>query len=143
MAVVFILLMDFSYHIGGPLSLRGFVPYGGGPRSYKEDMLKSKDYTGNAMGGTKKASVLALLSFPFPSNWYPETNRTFLFFNMAALGEGPLSTGFASPRASIGAGLSFSMSNAARIEMTYSIPVLRSSHDAVKPFQLGVAMNLV
>ena len=45
-------------------------------------------------------------------------------------------------RASIGAGISLTLSPAVTLEATYSIPVLKASHDNLKPFQLGVGLSL-
>lgn len=45
-------------------------------------------------------------------------------------------------RASIGAGVSLTLSPAIKLEVTYSIPILKSSHDITKPFQLGVGLSL-
>lgn len=45
-------------------------------------------------------------------------------------------------RASIGAGISLTLSPAVTLEATYSIPVLKASHDNIKPFQLGVGLSL-
>lgn len=45
-------------------------------------------------------------------------------------------------RASVGAGISLTLSPAVTLEATYSIPVLKASHDNIKPFQLGVGLSL-
>jgi hypothetical protein len=45
-------------------------------------------------------------------------------------------------RASVGAGMSLSLSPAITLEVTYSVPVLKAAHDVVKPFQLGVGVSL-
>ena len=45
-------------------------------------------------------------------------------------------------RASVGAGVSLALSPALTLEVTYSIPILKSSHDVTKHFQLGVGMSL-
>jgi hypothetical protein len=63
------------YHLGGPLSLRGFAPYGIGPRApatpklqplsgiQNEDNIPEKS-NADSLGGTGKSSFLATLSVP-------------------------------------------------------------------------------
>jgi outer membrane protein assembly factor BamA len=55
------------YHLGGPLSLRGFAPYGIGPRapatSQNEDKNSEKP-NADSLGGIGKSSFLATLSVP-------------------------------------------------------------------------------
>ena len=45
-------------------------------------------------------------------------------------------------RASVGAGVSLTLSPAVTLEVTYAVPLLKSSHDVTKPFQLGVGISL-
>ena len=45
-------------------------------------------------------------------------------------------------RMSVGAGIALSLSPAVTLEATYSIPVLKATHDNIKPFQLGVGLSL-
>ena len=45
-------------------------------------------------------------------------------------------------RVSVGAGISLALSPAITLEVTYSVPILKSAHDVVKPFQLGVGVSL-
>ena len=45
-------------------------------------------------------------------------------------------------RASVGAGIALTLSPAVTLEATYSIPVLKASHDNIKLFQLGVGLSL-
>jgi outer membrane protein assembly factor BamA len=77
--------------------------------------------------------------------------RAFMFFNAGSLGlpnywaisrnNEKLSL-FGAPRVSIGGGLSFAFGSAARLEGTYTIPLLKSNSDVVKPFQLGVSLTI-
>ena len=45
-------------------------------------------------------------------------------------------------RASVGAGVSLTLSPSITLEVTYSVPILKSSHDVTKPFQVGVGLSL-
>ena len=45
-------------------------------------------------------------------------------------------------RASVGAGVSLTLSSSITLEVTYSVPILKSSHDVIKPFQVGVGLSL-
>lgn len=45
-------------------------------------------------------------------------------------------------RASIGSGISMSFQNIVRLEATYSVPILLSSNDRLKDFQLGVGLSI-
>jgi hypothetical protein len=49
---------------------------------------------------------------------------------------------FGYARASIGTGLSVTFSQMVRVEMTYSVPLLRSNQDQLKAFQLGVGLSI-
>ena len=55
--------------------------------------------------------------------------------------EKPLSL-FGAMRVSLGWGFAVPLGNAARLELTYALPVLRASTDVVKPFQIGVGMTV-
>jgi outer membrane protein assembly factor BamA len=45
-------------------------------------------------------------------------------------------------RASAGAGLAIALAPSVNLEVTYSIPILKASHDIIKPFQLGVGLSI-
>ena len=45
-------------------------------------------------------------------------------------------------RASVGAGVSLTLSPSITLEVTYSVPILKSTHDVTKPFQVGVGLSL-
>lgn len=129
------------YHLGGPLALRGFDLYGAGPRanlSTGGNMLQK----GDSLGSNRKAQVLALLSAPLPAMKLLPTTRALLFANVGSSGEGKsLLFPFGYPRASVGCGLAASM-GVARIEVTYSIPILKAKDDVVKGFQIGVGISM-
>jgi hypothetical protein len=142
------------YHLGGPLSLRGFAPGGVGVRAAdKQDSL----------GGDTKSSFVALLSVPVPFPALAAASmRAFAFANVGSLGNSdywcmgisnaadgssvlkskfiPL---FGYIRASVGAGLSLSLGGVARVEATYSLPLLKAKHDVTSnAFQLGVGLSI-
>lgn len=59
------------YHLGGPLSLRGFAPYGVGPRApatsktgIQNEDRNSEKPNADSLGGIGKFSFLATLSVP-------------------------------------------------------------------------------
>lgn len=135
------------YHLGGPLSLRGFAPSGVGPRSSDR-----KD----SLGGDTKASAVAMLSVPVPIPTLATSSmRAFLFANVGSLGNSEywmdqsgkstiekLTPSFGTMRASVGAGLSMHLGNSVRVEGTYSFPVLKAAHDTPAAFQLGVGLSI-
>jgi outer membrane protein assembly factor BamA len=45
-------------------------------------------------------------------------------------------------RASAGAGAAIALAPSVNLEVTYSIPILKASHDVIKPFQLGVGLSI-
>jgi outer membrane protein assembly factor BamA len=46
------------------------------------------------------------------------------------------------PRASVGGGLSVAFTPNVRMELTYSVPVLKSDHDCTRGFQIGLGMSM-
>jgi outer membrane protein assembly factor BamA len=53
-----------------------------------------------------------------------------------------LSPFFGHLRASVGAGVAVMLAPSVNLEITYSIPILKSHHDVIKPFQLGVGLSI-
>lgn len=49
---------------------------------------------------------------------------------------------FGFPRISIGCGITFSIAQQVRFEVTYAVPLLKSEHDVIKPFQLGIGISI-
>ena len=141
--------MSDRFYLGGPLSLRGFHNYGIGSRN---SLVAGGSQFGDPFGGISKSSLLLSLSVPIPVMSLAQNNgRAFMFFNAGSLGspnywaisrnKEKLSL-FGAPRVSIGGGLSFAFGSAARLEGTYTIPLLKSNSDVVKPFQLGVSLTI-
>eukprot|EP01031_Cornospumella_fuschlensis_P029247 gene29247-35306_t len=136
------------YQLGGPLSLRGFAPAGLGPRVAGHT---------DSLGGDTKTSLLAMVSVPVPHVQLAAANlRAFAFCNLGSLGnseywriqlaggglQGKYTPFFGYFRGSVGAGLSLTMGNHARVEATYSFPFLKASHDMTRSFQVGVGVAL-
>ena len=140
------------YHNGGPMSIRGFDYYGVGARG---DPNTGGNINGDSVGGMSKLNLIALLSMPIPQKTAAAAGgRVFVHCNIGSIG--PLvywkSSNFLTPnifglafdnlRASLGGGVSFQIMNSIRLEMSYSLPLLRASHDVLKPFQIGVGMTI-
>ncbi|RYG69995.1 hypothetical protein EON64_01345 [archaeon] len=136
------------YQLGGPLSLRGFAPAGTGPRVAGQT---------DSLGGDTRSSLLAMVSVPVPHAQLAASNlRAFAFCNLGSLGnsdywriqlaggglQGKYTPFFGYFRGSMGAGLSLSIGNHARVEATYSYPFLKASHDMTRSFQVGIGVSL-
>lgn len=136
------------FHLGGPLSLRGFHNYGVGDRN---SSLSGGSQFGDPLGGVSKSSLSFLLSVPIPIKSLAQNNgRAFVFANGGSVGSynywfqknKDVINLFGYPRVSVGGGLSFTLGSSARIEGTYSIPILKTNDDISKPFQLGVSLSI-
>jgi outer membrane protein assembly factor BamA len=133
------------YQAGGPMNLRGLSIYGIGPRA---NAAAAGGYeAGDSIGGLVKSNVSAGVSCPLRLPW-PGLHdaRGFLFLNCGALGKGEWSSTrnyLGSPRLSIGSGFAINLSNAARLEVSYAMPLLYAKHDLSKPFQIGVGLSLI
>jgi outer membrane protein assembly factor BamA len=86
-------LYSFRYHLGGPISLRGFDISGIGSKdrnsfvSTKFGQINSQGISCDSLGGDTKTSFLALLSVPVPIPVLAETSmRAFWFLNAGSLG---------------------------------------------------------
>jgi outer membrane protein assembly factor BamA len=119
---------------------------------------------GDSLGGDSKSSLLVSLSVPVPIQILAQNKaRAFLFLNLGSLGHlydwrkalilrsnGDKSSVinteknpfFGYTRCSIGGGLSFLVAQQLRLELTYSIPILKSIQDNCKNFQLGISLNI-
>lgn len=133
------------YHLGGPLSLRGFDVYGAGPRANYNSggNILTK---GDSLGANRKAQVLAMISSPLPSRSWLPTMRAIFYASAGAASSGEHKSWlfpFGYPRASIGCGLTSSLAGMARVEVTYSVPLLKAEEDITKGFQLGVGVSML
>ena len=178
--------MSDRYHLGGPLSMRGFQLYGVGYQDSENktfakilnNQRKSSTTTtaghyelskltaggsdvilndGASMGGVSKCSMLLALSVPVPVETLARAGaRAFGFINMGGIGQtsvydpvhllakrpSSLSPLFGSLRVSAGGGFALPLGQTARLELTYSVPLVKSTSDVVKPFQIGVGMTI-
>ena len=133
------------YHLGGPLALRGFDLYGAGPRancSTGGNLLTK----GDSLGANRKAQILAMISSPLPSRTWLPSMRAIAFASAGAASSGEHKSWlfpFGYPRASIGCGLTGSLAGMARVEVTYSVPLLKADEDVTKGFQLGIGLSML
>ncbi|KAI9029783.1 surface antigen-domain-containing protein [Phycomyces nitens] len=127
------------FHIGGPLSVRGFKTGGIGPRDYRD-----------ALGGDAYWSAGVSLVAPLPK-LEEKPLRAQLFVNAGS--SVPLKTGAnaqdglhalaESPSISTGFGLIFRHS-IARIELNYCIPLTAARGDQIRRgLQLGIGLNFL
>lgn len=164
----FVPLLD-RFHLGGPNSLRGFNLFGIGPKlplevpppkpassttlSLPRWPLASPDLispSGPSLGGISKCSLLGVAAVPLPVPALATLGaKLFGFINFGGLGEtrnssftNSLNPLFGQIRLSAGAGIVVPVSSIARLELTYAVPLLKSTTDATKPFQIGVSMTI-
>jgi outer membrane protein assembly factor BamA len=149
-AVLGVPLSD-RFYLGGPLSMRGWQRAGVGPLSmpYRRDDSPT-DRPGDALGGLTRLSLVAMLTTPFPILFPSSENlKSFTFMNAGLLlphSFFPLAPLSATPlrpflRVSSGVGLSYAL-GPARLELTYTLPLILAPHDNVKSFQLGLGMSM-
>lgn len=135
------------YHLGGPLALRGFSVAGAGPRA-----AVSPGFS-DSLGSLRRAQVLGMLSVPLPRTIQSlPPIRALLFANAGSVDDGTASLGakttsqwfypFGAPRLSIGCGLTMN-TGPMRLEMTYSLPLLKARDDLTRGFQLGVGLSML
>ncbi|GMI35213.1 hypothetical protein TrCOL_g6729 [Triparma columacea] len=133
-------LASDRFHIGGPMSLRGFKPSGVGPRSKVGPGSDGGDSLGGECFHTSTAMVSATLGgrggmmgarvFGFGSgglccNWS----------DLTSVGDGLGRTRF-----SVGLGLA-APTPVGRLEATYSKVLRRGKEDITQPVQFGVSVN--
>ena len=102
---------------------------------------------GEALGGYAKLNGLLLLSAPLHvAALGKDAARTFVFLNVGSVGMGwsrqPSSPFFGHLRASVGSGIAVTVGNNVRFELSYAVPVMKATHDVVKPFQIGVGLSM-
>lgn len=152
------------FFLGGPSSLRGLHLYGSGPRSASaslhNNLAGDSATASDALGGMSRIAGLVCASAPLPFNFTSSENmRTMVFANYGALlphslwpmvplsacaKKGPSSTvwDILDPfRLTLGCGFSYAL-GPARLELTYALPVRASSHDILKPFQIGIGLSM-
>lgn len=159
-----ILLSDRLYS-GNHLFSRGFAPNTIGPRSVKGS---GGCPGGDVLGGQLRYNALAAISAPVPVDTLAKHGaRAFGFCSAAAIltpsawknkdlidilsgksysnslsgNKNLLEEAIGSARVSVGCGLSLPI-GPARLELTYSVPVLKTSSDSVRQFQVGLGVSI-
>jgi outer membrane protein assembly factor BamA len=117
---------------------------------------------GVSVGSFGRFTLLGLASVPIPIRALASAGaKSFLFVNAGVLGNPALlshhhpshlptnnvtamsvSNLLDKPRVSVGCGAVVPIANVARLELTYSIPLLKSGSDVIKPFQIGVGLTI-
>ncbi|KAF7728831.1 hypothetical protein EC973_005457 [Apophysomyces ossiformis] len=128
-----------KFHIGGPLSVRGFRTGGIGPRDYRD-----------ALGGDAYWSMGLSMIAPLPK-YESKPIRAHAFINagssvpwkQGASAEKALQSLTQSPSVAVGFGLIFRHS-IARIELNYCVPLTAARGDQIKRgLQLGIGLNFL
>ena len=130
------------YYSGGPNSLRGFAPYGIGPRSCSGSGGVS---AGDSLGGDTRVTVAATLSAPVP---HPDIaangGRAILFINAGSICDKIINWNIRRElemtRVSVGCGFTIPIGGA-KLEVSYAIPLRMAKHDVLRGFQLGMSIN--
>ena len=120
----------------------------------------------DSLGGISKASLSAVFSVPLPFRdlahvldgvraigfvcvgsmgspaFWPRWRHNRDCGNDPRLGALPGLPLFGMPRVSVGGGLCLALNGNMRLELTYSVPVTKTRHDLVRPFQLGIGWTV-
>jgi len=133
------------FHCGGPADLRGFIPSGIGPRASR---ASGGSMQGDALGGETRTSLTSILSVPIPIPVLAKTgSRAILFINSGSLVDSiqkwNLQKEIYSTRISAGCGLAIPLgASGAKVEVTYTLPISKSSQDLSKGFQIGISLDI-
>ena len=117
------------------------------PSASVETMSSTHCPAGEALGGYTKLNGLLLLSAPLHiAALGKDAARTFVFLNVGSVGMGwsrqQSSPFFGHLRASVGSGIAVTVGNNVRLELSYAVPLMKATHDVVKPFQIGVGLSM-
>jgi hypothetical protein len=132
------------FFVGGPMSLRGFLPAGIGPRSTSGVSSSAVSPGGDSLGGTfyYTASLSASVAVPGALGQYGV--RGFSFVNAGTVvgttNDIPLQAILNSTRTSVGAGIS-AATPMGRFEATYAWPLRYGPRDARRNMQFGFGFN--
>lgn len=132
-------------------------------------IVKPNNYIkSDSLGGDFKSTLLATLSTPFPLRLLANNQaRAFIFLNGGMIGNNltsnnlfgihnhhhstatattsssvPLHSLLRNIRVSMGVGISISIADTMRLELSYAIPIIKSSQDQTKAFQLGIGVSM-
>jgi outer membrane protein assembly factor BamA len=157
-------LLSDRFYSGNHLFARGFAPNTIGPRAAARGSGGCPE--GDVLGGQLRYNALAAVSAPIPVDSLAKHGaRAFGFCSAAAVltpsawqhrdltglmtGRGGGALGAQSPlaeilgaaRVSVGWGLSLPI-GPARLELSYSLPLLKASSDSVRQFQVGLGISI-
>lgn len=137
-----------KFFVGGPMSLRGFLPAGVGPRSSTSfrNNNNNKKVLGDALGGNFFYTATLAASVPIKVFQNSDNDlRLFGFYNFGTVTPSTtpsLSSVINSTRASIGGGIcTSSLFGGGRFEVTYAIPIRYGPRDVRKALQFGFGFN--
>jgi len=102
--------------------------------------LPFKDLT-HVLDGVRAVGFICVGSMGSPAFW-PRWRHNRDCGGDPALGALPALPVFGLPRVSVGGGLCLALNGNMRLEMTYSVPVTKTRHDQVRPFQLGIGWTV-
>ena len=132
------------FFVGGPMSLRGFLPAGIGPRSTSGVSSSGVSPGGDSLGGALYYTAALSASVAVPGVLGQYGVRGFSFVNVGTLvgtTDGiPLRTVLNSTRTSVGAGIS-AATPMGRFEATYAWPLRYGPRDARRNMQFGFGFN--
>lgn len=130
-----------KYHLGGPLSVRGFALNSLGPKDRND-----------SIGGDASIETSARLSFPItPST--SEYARLHLFANMGILSDVKYEEGLKSniqrwinkePNVSVGAGIQVKITEGAKLELNLGVPIrMQPNATFHRGLQVGIGMDFL
>lgn len=131
------------FQMGGPTSLRGFPVNSLGPRQFSD-----------SLGGTSLIESGLQLSFPVIKS-AANFARAHLFLNAGILSDKQICNSFCkafkdrslsdlNPNVSVGGGLMFKMAESARLELNFSVPILKQvGVDCERGIQVGIGMEFL
>lgn len=131
------------FQMGGPTSLRGFSSNSLGPRQFSD-----------SLGGTSLIETGLQLSFPIIKSAANFT-RAHLFVNAGLLTDKEILSTFKksfneriygdlNPNISIGGGFMFKMAESARLELNFSVPILKQvGVECNRGMQVGIGMEFL
>ena len=125
------------FQMGGPTSLRGFPVNSLGPRQFSD-----------SLGGTGLIESGLQLSFPLVKS-VANFARAHFFVNAGLLTDNETrssssSHGGLNPNVSVGGGLMFKMAESTRLELNFSVPILKQFDvECDRGIQIGIGMEFL
>ncbi len=132
------------FFVGGPMSIRGFMPAGIGPRTSSGVSSAGVSPGGDSLGGALYYTASLSASVAAPGVMADYGIRAFSFVNAGTLvgttNGIPLQTILNSTRTAVGAGIS-AATPMGRFEATYAWPLRYGPKDARRNMQFGFGFN--